>query len=118
MTTRILALALAALAGAAQAATFECTYTESGDETGCTAYDATYTFELDLKYGTGAPVDRAGTFPGTCSLAAGLHHFSLVNDAGAELVTMARSGQSYYSGHMAGEEGLIVCRLSGGCAQR
>lgn len=118
MIARALALTLLPLAGAAGAATFECTYAETCDETGCAPYDATYTFELDPKYGTGALVDPAGTFPGTYSLAGGLHHFVLVNDAGSELVTIAPSGQSYYSGHMVDGGGLMVYRLSGRCVRR
>ena len=117
MIARALLLALAS-AGTAQAAVFDCTYTETCDEMGCAPYDATYTFELNPKYGTGQLVDPAGTFPGTYSFLGGLHHFVLVNDAGSELVTIAPSGQSYYSGHMGSGGGLMVYRLGGRCVER
>lgn len=118
MTARILGLALAALAGTAEAAVFECTYTQTCDDAGCGPYDATYRFELNPKNGMGQLVDVAGTFPGTYSLRGGLHHFLIVNDAGSELVTITPTGESSYAGHLGSDGGLITYRLAGQCVER
>ncbi len=110
----LLALAPAAQA---QAVLYQCKFSERCTENGCEAMRDTYSFRLDVNSGDGAMIADGQEYTGMAVASDTTQTFFLINQAGAEMVTINLEGSNdvVYSGHMGFGDYIGTYKLTGTC---